>query len=65
MEECQILRVIMKKVEGTENDYELVMEIDDAFKYLSKKSVKAINNVSEEYVKLVQEIIRSDENEED
>ena len=58
--DLQILRVFMRKIEGTENDYELVTAMDDSFKTLSEESVEAINNISGEYAKFIKQIIRLD-----
>jgi len=58
--DLQILRVFMRKIEGTENDYELFTAMDDSFKILSEKSIEAINNISGEYAKFIKQIIRLD-----
>jgi len=58
--DLQVLRVYMRKIEGTEKDYELITEMDDSLKTLSEKSVEAINNISGEYMKFIQQIIKLD-----
>ena len=58
--DLQILRVFMRKIEGTEHDYELITAMDDSLKTLSERSVEAINNISGEYAKFIKQIIKLD-----
>lgn len=56
-----LLKVDMRKIEGTEHDYELVTTLNDMYKTLSSEAIDSINEISEVYVNTIKEIIRLDE----
>lgn len=53
-----IFSVGMKKVEGTENDYELMIGLNPAFEGLSADKFEDIKEISTRAVKEIQEVLK-------
>jgi len=56
--ELDIFSVSMKKIEGTENDYEQILRINPCFNTLPKDKIQEIEDIISKAVEDVQRILR-------